>query len=243
MKKIIFPALCLFVVLCIGGCANTLPTFENESTANVNEVASMENDFFDLNMLHKPTKSDILTVHKGMPYYSIVDIIGKPHGYADGISHGMAYKWITVEGDTYTIMFLPNDPVPNAATMSLSEYHQYTVAVSDPTISIENQAMKYQEYFDNTKDHHPTEEQIMSVCSGMTLSDAIDIIGKPHGFGPTSGIMTLEWEADTGKVYVAMVALPDEKIDIGIPSTVENILSYGVILATPSIMRDYIHNK
>lgn len=107
----------------------------------------------------------------------------------------------------------------------------------------ENQAMKYQEYFDNTKDHHPTEEQIMSVCSGMTLSDAIDIIGKPHGFGPTSGIMTLEWEADTGKVYVAMVALPDEKIDIGMPSTVENILSYGVILATPSILQDNIHNK
>lgn len=45
MKKIIFPALCLIVVLCIGGCANTLPTSENESTANVNEVASMENDF------------------------------------------------------------------------------------------------------------------------------------------------------------------------------------------------------
>lgn len=132
MKKIFFTALCLFVVLCIGGCANKLPTSENESTTNVNEVASMENDFFDLNMLHKPTKSDILTVHKGMPYYSIVDIIGKPHGYADGISHGMAYKWITVEGGTYTIMFLPNDPVPNAATMSLSEYHQYTVAVTDP---------------------------------------------------------------------------------------------------------------
>ena len=50
-------------------------------------------------------------------------------------------------------------------------------------------------------------------------------------------------DSDTGKVYVAMVALPDEKIDIGIPSTVENILSYGVILTTPSIMRDYIHNK
>ena len=68
MKKIFFTALCLFVVLCIGGCANTLPTSESESTTNVNEVTSMENDFFDLNMLHKPTKSDILTVHMGRPY-------------------------------------------------------------------------------------------------------------------------------------------------------------------------------
>ncbi len=243
MKRIAFVVVCLLIILCVSGCANSQATTGHESTTNINEGNSMETDFFDLNMSHKPTRNDILKVHKNMSFCSIIDIIGKPHGYADYVSHGMAYKWITVEGDVYTIMFLPNDTVPNTATMSLSEYNQYTVAVSDPTISIEDQAMKYQEYFDNTKDHHPTEEQIMSVCSGMTLSDAIDIIGKPHGFGPTSGIMTLEWEADTGKVYVAMVALPDEKIDIGMPSTVENILSYGVILATPSIMQDNIHNK
>lgn len=74
----------------------------------------------------------------------------------------------------------------------------------------------------------------MSVQSGMTLSEAIEIIGKPHKFGPTSGITTLEWEADNGKTYIAMVALPDEMM--GIPSTVDNILSYGVIIATPNIM-------
>ncbi len=37
----------------------------------------------------------------------------------------------------------------------------------------------------------------MSVRSGMTLSEAIDIIGKPHGFGSTSGIMR-HYDVGTG---------------------------------------------
>lgn len=136
MKKIIAVLSCLLIILCVIGCNDILTTTENETTKDTSEDNRMEEEFFDKNFIHKPTKDDISKVHKGMSFYEIVDIIGKPHSFADYVSHGMSYKWVTVEGDAYTIMFLPEDAVTGASKMSLSEYHKYTVAINEPQIVV-----------------------------------------------------------------------------------------------------------
>ncbi|MEE1356204.1 MAG: hypothetical protein UHG68_01420 [Clostridia bacterium] len=71
------------------------------------------------------------SVKKGMSFYDVVALIGKPHGYIDGASYGLSYKWVTVEGNVYEIKFVPTDDVPKDRDMSLSEYNQYTKADND----------------------------------------------------------------------------------------------------------------
>ena len=93
-------------------------------------------------------------------------------------------------------------------------------------------SMRYQEYFDFDKEHRPTEEQIMKVKPGMNMSEVVSIMGKPHNFGPTSGVISVEWEADNGKTYVATVMCTDEMIQCS-KVTVEDILSQGVIVNNP----------
>ncbi len=70
--------------------------------------------------------------------------------------------------------------------------------------------MSQTSFFDSEMTHQPTLEEVQSFCSGyygkttvlngseivglIPMREAVQALGKPHSFGPTSGITTLEWK-------------------------------------------------
>lgn len=69
----------------------------------------------------------------------------------------------------------------------------------------------FADFFDADRTHKPSEEALASVKEGMTYNEVVGIIGKPHDFGPLSGLFTLLWEADSGKEYRIYFTYEQEK--------------------------------
>ena len=69
----------------------------------------------------------------------------------------------------------------------------------------------FADFFDADRTHKPSEEALASVKEGMTYNEVVGIIGKPHDFGPLSGLFTLLWEADSGKEYRIYFTFKQEK--------------------------------
>lgn len=70
-------------------------------------------------------------------------------------------------------------------------------------------------FFDVYYTSKPTADDVDQMRNMLTsdkvpMQTVIDILGKPHNFGPTAGVTTLEWETqETGTIYV-YVTLPTE---------------------------------
>ena len=84
------------------------------------------------------------------------------------------------------------------------------VACSPTQIAGYNENMTEQDFFDFSKAHKPKLDDIEKIVGGMSLKEAISLIGKPHEFGPTSGVLTLIWEAENGDSYLAYVRYGSE---------------------------------
>lgn len=82
-----------------------------------------------------------------------------------------------------------------------------------------------EDFFDADRTHKPSENDIASIKVGMTYEEAVGIIGKPHGYGPTSGFFTLLWEADNGKEYILVISFKQEKNE----SVYEAVIKTGVV--------------
>ena len=61
--------------------------------------------------------------------------------------------------------------------------------------------------YDRERSHMPTLEQAQSIKDGMSMREVIEILGKPHGPGWTSGIYTIQWYVEGGYViYMHVVS-------------------------------------
>ena len=68
----------------------------------------------------------------------------------------------------------------------------------------------------------------MQVKDRMHMKEVVELIGKPHDFGPTSGFLTLQWEQADGQLFVVYVGIPSI-----VPDNMEfltQIFEYGYIL-------------
>lgn len=95
-----------------------------------------------------------------------------------------------------------------------------------PTGDTEYEQLRGQ-YFDEQRTHRPTEEEVLQVKERMYMKEVVELIGKPHNFGPTSGLLTLQWELADGQLFVVYVSIPN-----GLPDDMEfltQIFEYGYI--------------
>ena len=170
-------------------------TWEIESAdTEKGETALVQDDFFDFEKSHQPTDEEMKSVKKGMSFYDVVALIGKPHSPMEGVGVSGSYVWITVEGNAYKIKFVETDDIPSDMNMSLSEYNKYTIAYNDAVVNAD--------FFDYEKSHLPTDEEMKSVKKGMSFYDVVALIGKPHGYidGASYGL-SYKWVTVEGNVY------------------------------------------
>ena len=141
-------------------------TWEIESAdTEKGETALVQDNFFDFEKSHQPTDEEMKSVKKGMPFYDVVALIGKPHSPMEGVGVSGSYVWITVEGNAYKIKFVETDDIPSDRNMSLSEYNKYTIAYNDAVVNVD--------FFDYEKSHQPTDEEMKSVKKGMSFYDVV----------------------------------------------------------------------
>lgn len=89
-------------------------------------------------------------------------------------------------------------------------------------------------YFDYAQDHKPTEEEIHMVTDAMPSADVIELLGKPHDGGPTSGLTSLAWQTDEGNwYYIVFISAGNAPDDI---SAMDRIFYYSV--CSPAIYMD-----
>ena len=70
-------------------------------------------------------------------------------------------------------------------------------------------------FFDVYYTSKPTADDVDQMRNMLTsdkvpMQTVIDILGKPHNFGPTSGVTTLEWETQENDTIHVYVTLPVE---------------------------------
>ena len=91
---------------------------------------------------------------------------------------------------------------PNDATQSANP--------TDPTFLTLSTLEILDTYFDTAKTHYPREADIDKITFMMPVTEAVEILGKPHDFGPTSGVPSLSWVTDFGNEYYFVVMLSPE---------------------------------
>ena len=81
------------------------------------------------------------------------------------------------------------------------------LASTEPTTTMDNSAVSdpILDYFDFAQTHKPTEADMAQIEEDMPIADVIELIGKPHDFGPTSGLMSLVWQTAEGNWYCMIV--------------------------------------
>ena len=112
---------------------------------------------------------------------------------------------------------------PAESITTTSENESFTMNPSDTEIDIQE---ILDIYFDESKEHKPLISDVQSITMSMPISEVIERIGKPHGFGPTSGLFSLSWETTTGEMFY-IVFLLDSNAPTE-PSSLEQYMKHGV---------------
>ncbi len=229
MKKIIVFIGLLLCIIMLASCdvVNDLLPKQTDKNTNVEQHTEDENkepeEFFDSEMKHQPTNADMLKINKGMPFDEVVGILGKPHNVADRVSASGYFKWITTEGDTYIILFMPQKDFEYSSNMTISEYYHHSEAfyaprqVSDhtetteqPTVSEKN-INEREELFDSEMKHKPTNADMQKIHKGMSFDEAVEIIGKPHRYADgVSCSYYLQWNTVEGERYIIVFSPPED---------------------------------
>ena len=220
-KNIAFLLLIVFILLmlfvgCSSNVSNDSPTSLEQTFPNDDPNISYE-ELFDYEMKHQPSDSDVLKITKGMPFDEVVDIIGLPHGIADNVSISSYFKWVSLEGNEYILLFILEDTVDNADKMEPLEYYRYTVTASFPRLvestnteiksaNMVSQGKGYmlnENFFDEDMKSLPSDKDFSNIRSGMTFDEVIQLIGRPHGIADRVDISgAFKWNTVEGNVYV-----------------------------------------
>jgi len=89
----------------------------------------------------------------------------------------------------------------------------------------------YWEYFDNDKEHKPSENDVLKIEVGMSFAEVIEKIGKPHEGGPLSGPPSFLWETDNGKLYYLVILR--ETLEPQEGNIMEILMKYGRVAQEP----------
>ena len=134
MKLLIGLSTVLAIILFTSACQDnsTFPSVETQTDMNSSFDYGYD-DFFDSNMLSRPTDEDIAKITVGMSFSEVIEIIGKPHCRASGPSLPY-FQWVTTEGSKYTILFLPEEVSYDRVEdeMTMFERFENTVVVFPP---------------------------------------------------------------------------------------------------------------
>ena len=77
--------------------------------------------------------------------------------------------------------------------------------VPSTTIGTNSMSDEVAVFFDFAQSHKPTETDINQIEEGMTIENVVELLGKPHDFGPTSGLLSLVWQTVEGNWYCIIV--------------------------------------
>ena len=97
--------------------------------------------------------------------------------------------------------------------------------------STSNIEMTENDFFDYEKKHYPSEDDFSGLEVAMPLKKVFDIIGKPHSFGPTSGVVSLEWETEDGTIFLIYVTM--DSYDASNGSLFYHLYNTGSIMSIP----------
>lgn len=89
---------------------------------------------------------------------------------------------------------------PDGMTEELITRDEESVSVEEP--------FDYKTLFDFDMQHKPTYEDYLKIQDGMTVEQAVAILGKPHDLDAAAGSKYLTWElADGGSCWIKAVSL------------------------------------
>lgn len=128
-----------------------------------------------------------------------------------------------------TVVWLPSTTVPETGTATVPN-------ITGPEETVGNGLGDsiYDLYFDYAQDHKPTEAEIHMVTDAMPSADVIELLGKPHAGGPTSGLTSLAWQTDEGNwYYIVFISAGNAPDNI---SVMDRIFYYSV--CSPAIYMD-----
>ena len=171
MKLLIGLLTVLTMILFISACRNdtTFPSVETQTDMNSSFDYGYD-DFFDSNMLSRPTDEDIAKITVGMSFREVIEIIGKPHCHAPGPSLPY-FQWVTAEGSKYVILFLPEDVSYDRVEndMTMFERFENTVVVFSPgkvpaeTTLVEYCPLSYEEFMQKVSEEM-NEDEIVAIA-------------------------------------------------------------------------------
>ena len=104
-----------------------------------------------------------------------------------------------------------------------------------PDNGTEEYSMEERNFFDLNKEHIATDEEMLSVKNGMTFTEVVNIIGKPHGYG-TMGAMTLKWFTKEGTIYNIKFIFNDDFVQDA-KWSLNDYYKYAIVLSSPMIDR------
>ena len=115
-----------------------------------------------------------------------------------------------------------------------------TKATSNITETIDSK-MWFEQYFDFEMKNKPSNEAISRVKVGMRMWEVVEIIGKPHDWGPTQGALTLIWKTIEGNQYMVYVfGVPS---DSNHESSLDYLLTNGKIAGPYDITGAFEHDR
>ena len=123
--------------------------------------------------------------------------------------------------------YIPTAPTQTAPHTTVFPDPDATTPTQDPEWE-QLRSYYYDRYFDLERAQKPAIADFEKLENHMCTSEVIEILGKPHDFGPTSGVPSLLWEAEDGTEYI-FVFFPidnnDDRLNI-----FQIIFEYGYII-------------
>ena len=255
MKKLLIVLVSFCCIVCLLSCSQTnLQETGNITTTNTpsNGTTTPQDDelsdeYFDSELVDKPSHADILSISSGMSIHEIIDVIGRPHRMG-GFSGIPSLEWETVDGNICTIAFAISENAPESGS-TVDLLMQYGVSVnviytdSEGKNIVENNPNEVKlmshimssddddvlgKYFDEARINKPALKKTELVTQGMSVKEIIDIIGRPHSFGYFSGPPSLLWETQEGQTCCVVFALT-ENVPKDLDS-IEQLMDYGVAM-------------
>ena len=178
---------------------------ESEIPDTQEEQDDMMELLFDLDKIHRPSYRDMYELYKlqesgaDLLITDAVEIMGKPHDYGSFVGNRF-FEWELDNGNTCTIYTGSHDekykdqPTPWDAMLTEGYGGAYVGRISyaggsqilDDTL------------FDVDMLYKPAYEDYFKIEEGMTITEIVEILGKPHGIDAAAGSKFLWWEFSHG---------------------------------------------